>query len=89
MVTVILTHEVSNYAEWKIGFKAGEPLRQQASVKTIGTYHSVDNPNLVSIITEFPSVEVARGFVASPQLKADMDRAGVVGNLEVKILNQF
>ena len=89
MVTVILTHEVSNYAEWKIGFKAGEPLRQQANVRTIGTFNSVDNPNLVTIIPEFPSEEVARGFVVNPQLKADMDSAGVVGIPEVKILNQI
>jgi hypothetical protein len=36
MVTVILTHEVANYSEWKIGFKAAEPLRNQAGVKTTG-----------------------------------------------------
>ena len=88
MVTVILSHEVTNFAEWKAGFDGHEPMRQQAGVKTLGVYNSVDNPNLVSVITEFPSAEAVRGFMASPGLKEDMAKAGVVGVPEVKILNK-
>jgi hypothetical protein len=88
MVTVILSHEVSNYSEWKKGFDSGESLRQQAGVKTIGTYSSVDNPNLVTVITEFPNAQAVQGFMSNPNLKADMEKAGVVGKPEIKILNK-
>ena len=89
MVTVILSHEVTNYTDWKKGFDSGEPLRQQAGVKTLGVYNAVDNPNVVTVVTEFPSKEAVQGFMSNPNLKADMAKAGVVGAPEVKILNKL
>lgn len=89
MVTVILSHEVSNYSDWKKGFEEGESFRQQAGVKTNGVYNSVDNPNLVTVIAEFPSKEAVHGFINNPNLKADMEKAGVVGMPEVKILSKL
>ena len=88
MVTTILTHEVKNFSEWKKGFDAGEPMRQQAGVKTNGVYNSVDNPNHVTIIAEFPSAEAVKGFMSNPDLKATMEQHGVIGIPEAKILNK-
>ena len=87
MVTAILTHEVKNYSDWKKGFDEGEPMRQQAGIKTKGVYSSVDNANHVTIIAEFPSAEVVQGFLSNPDLKAAMEKAGVIGKPEMKILN--
>ncbi len=89
MVKVILTHEVKNVAEWKKGFDAGEAMRAEAGVKTLGVYTSVHNPNHVTITTEFPSLEAVNGFMSNPELKAGMEKAGVVGAPEVKILNKL
>lgn len=88
MVKVILSHEVNDFAEWKKGFEAGEPMRAANGVTTSGVYNSVDNPNHVTIITNFPSVEAVKGFMSNPDLKADMEKAGVVGDPELKILNE-
>ena len=89
MVTVILSHEVTNFSEWKAGFDSGESLRQQAGVKTIEVFNAVDNPNNVTVITEFPSAEAVQGFLANPNLKADMEKAGVIGAPDLKILNKI
>lgn len=89
MIKVILTHEVKNVAEWKKGFDAGEAMRAQAGVKTLGVYTAVDKPNHVTVSTEFPSMEAVNGFMANPQLKADMEKAGVIGAADVKILNKL
>ncbi len=89
MVTVILTHEVKDFSEWKKGFDAGESFRAQNGVKTVAVYHSVDNANLVTAITEFPSAEAVKGFMSNPNLKSDMEKAGVVGAPEVKILSKI
>jgi len=86
MVTLLLTHEVKNFLEWKEGFDAGEPLRQQAGVKVNGVYTSIDNPNYVTIITELQSSEAVNGFLTNPDLKASMEKAGVIGMPEAKIL---
>lgn len=89
MATIILTHEVKNFSEWKKGFDAGEPLRKQAGLKINGVYTSVDNPNHVTVITESPSVEAANGFLTNPDLKAAMEQAGVIGVPEAHILNKI
>jgi quinol monooxygenase YgiN len=88
MATVILSHEVTNFSDWKKGFDEGEGMRAEAGVKTHGVYSSVENPNHVTVITEFPSTEAVQGFLANPQLKADMEKAGVIGAPDVKILNK-
>ncbi len=89
MVTVIVTHEVKNFADWKIVFEAGEAFRQQNGVKTLGVFNAVSNPNMVTIMTEVPSEEVVNGMMSSPKMKEDMENAGVIGAPEAKILNRI
>ncbi len=88
MVNVLLTHEVADFASWKVGFESDEPNRAQAGVKIVQVFNDVDNPNIVTVLTEFPSIEAVHGFVNSPGLKAGMEKAGVVGKPEFKILNK-
>ncbi|MDZ4758431.1 MAG: DUF3764 family protein [Bacteroidota bacterium] len=89
MVTVILTHEVKNFSEWKRAFDADDSNRQQAGVKINGVYNSIDNPNVVTIISEFPSAEALSGMMSNPDMKATMEAAGVIGVPEAKILNKL
>jgi quinol monooxygenase YgiN len=87
-VTVIVTHEVKDYATWRKGYDADETNRQKAGFRVRGVYADVKNPNLVSIIGEFPSVAAAEAFTTSPKLKEVMEKAGVIGMPEVKILTR-
>ena len=89
MVNVILTHEVLDYANWKQGFDAGEQLRSQNGITVSAVYTAVDNPNKVTIVTEFPAIEAVHSFLNSPQLKEDMQKAGAIGTPEIKILNKM
>ena len=89
MVTVILSHEVKNFSEWKKVFDADETNRQQVGVKTHGIYTAVDNPNLVSVINEIPSLEALNEMMSNPDMKAKMEAAGVIGMPEVKILKKM
>lgn len=77
------------FATWKTGFDSGEDMRASFGVKTLGVYAAVDNPNNVSVITEFPSVEAVTGMMSNPELQASMKEAGVVGKPDVKILNKI
>ena len=58
-------------------------------MKIYGVYNSVDNANQVTVIAEFPSAEAVQGFLSSPELKAGMVEAGVIGATEAKILNKI
>lgn len=89
MVSVIFTHEVRDFSKWKKGFEGDESSRSQAKVKVTGVFHSVENPNMITVTTEFPSLEAVHGFISSPALKAAMEKAGVVGSPEIKILTRL
>ena len=88
MINVILSHEVKDFAVWKNTFNEGEPLRVKSGVKTTGVYASVDNPNHITITTEFQNIDAVHGFINNPELKASMELAGVIGKPDIKILNK-
>ena len=88
MVTVIISHECKNYSDWKKAFDADEVNRLKVGFKIAGVYHSVDNANKITIIGEAPSVEAINGFMTNPALKAAMEKGGVIGMPDVKILNK-
>ncbi len=87
-VVVIVRHEVKDYTSWRKGFDADEPNRKAGGFKVWGVYADVSNPNVVSVIGEFPSASAADAFIKSPKLKETMEKAGVVGMPDVKILSE-
>ena len=89
MVDVMITHEVKDFSKWKKGFTGEHSSRPGANVKVRGVYHSVENPNMITVMAEFPNVAAVHGFMQNPALKAALERGGVVGHPEVKILNKL
>ena len=87
-VTIINTVEVKDFAAFKKGFAAGEPVRQKAGIKVINMYQSVDNANMVTVVEEAASAEVAKAFFSDPKAKEAMEKAGVTSKPELKILNK-
>jgi quinol monooxygenase YgiN len=85
-VTVIITHEVKEYASWRKVYDADETNRRAAGMKVWGVYADVKNPNMITIIGTFPSAAALEGFVSSPKLKEAMDKGGVMGKPDVKVL---
>lgn len=88
MKTVIVTHEVKNYSEWRKAYDADEVNRSKAGFKITGEYQAVDNPNNITIIGEVPSTEAIQNFMANPDLKEAMEKGGVIGMPEVKVLDK-
>jgi quinol monooxygenase YgiN len=85
-VVVIVTHEVKDYNTWRKGYEADELNRKNAGFKVSGVYADVKNPNMVSVIGEFPNAAAAEAFTTSPKLKEVMEKAGVIGKPDVKVL---
>jgi quinol monooxygenase YgiN len=88
MKTVLITHEVKDFTDWRRVYDADEVNRTKAGFKTLGEYQSVDNPNKVTIIGEAPSVEVIQNYMTNPDLKDVMARAGVISQPDIRILNK-
>jgi hypothetical protein len=89
MVTTILSHEVKDYSTWRKMFDQEAPNRNKMGVKVTGLYKSVDNPKMISIICEVPTEQAIKEFISNPEQKTIMERSGVIGKLEVKILNRL
>ena len=75
--------EVVNYSEWRKVFDGFAAARKAAGVTSSTVWQSVDDPNDVTIINDFPTIEQARSFAASGDLKDAMRNAGVKGPPQV------
>jgi hypothetical protein len=88
MVKVILTHEVKDFAAWKKAYDEDASNRDNAQMKVLGVYTAIDNPNKVTVIAEFPNPGAVNVFMDNPALKAAMEKGGVMGKPDVKVLNE-
>ncbi len=88
MVTVIMQHEVKDFAQWKPVFDADEPNRAKAGIKLSGLYTSVKNPNDVTMIFEAPGADVLDAFMSDPSLQEAMKKGGVISAPVASVLNK-
>ncbi|WP_445737798.1 hypothetical protein [Mariniflexile sp.] len=89
MKTVIVQHEVKNFAEWKKIFDADQPNLAKVGVQLKGLYKSDTNANEVTMIFEIPDEPGLFDKVMSdPQRQAAMKNGGVVSAPAISILNK-
>jgi hypothetical protein len=70
---MFVRHEVADYATCKKAYDGFRATRKKMGVVTQGVYQSVDNPNDVTVTHDFHSLEQAKAFAASPELKSAME----------------
>jgi quinol monooxygenase YgiN len=78
-VRMFVRHEVSDYATWRKAYDDFDATRWKMGVTGQSVYQSTDNPNDVTAYHDFKSVEQAKAFAASAELKSAMQQAGVKG----------
>ena len=78
-VHMFVRHEVADYATWKKAYDGFRATQKKMGVVAQAVYQSVDNPNDVTVTHDFHSLEQAKAFAASPELKSAMEKAGVKG----------
>ncbi len=88
MVTVIVQHEVKDFAQWKVVFDADEPNRVKADVKQLGLYTSVKNPNDVTMIFEVADADVMNTYMSDPRLQEEMKKGGVISAPVISVLDK-
>jgi len=82
-VRVFVRHEVSDYAAWKKAYDDFGSQRSKMGVTDQAVYRSIDNPNDVTITHDFKTLQKAKAFASSPELKAAMMKAGVTGTPQI------
>jgi heme-degrading monooxygenase HmoA len=86
MVHMIIRHRVADYPRWKEAFDSHLNTRKAAGETDFRVMQSVDDPREVTIFLDWDSLERARRFAASDDLKQTMQKAGVVGDPDVRFL---
>jgi ABC-type sugar transport system substrate-binding protein len=78
-VRMFVRHEVADYGVWRKTYDAFAPTQKKLGVVYKAVYQSTDDPNDVTVIHDFHSLEKAKAFAASAELKAAMEKSGVKG----------
>ena len=79
MTTLFVRHTVSDYAAWRKTYDGFAPIQKAKGVTAQAVYQAADNPNDVTVTHKFASLDAAKAFTGSDELKKAMQGAGVVG----------
>jgi heme-degrading monooxygenase HmoA len=74
---VLITHEVDDYSVWKVGFDEASGLRKQAGEIEFQVLRLEDDPNTVIHFSRWQSLEQARNFFESDNVKEIRENLGV------------
>jgi antibiotic biosynthesis monooxygenase (ABM) superfamily enzyme len=83
MATMIVKHRVANFESWKAVFDEMNPVRAKFGWTGHIVLRDATDPNLVTIVNRMKTLENAKAYGGSPELRAGMQRAGVVGAPEI------
>ena len=82
MTTAVVKMRVGSYDDWKPVFDQARELRNKHGGRAHRVLQGVEDPNEITVVTEWPSREAARAFLSDPELREAMQRAGVSGQPE-------
>ena len=83
--TLVVRHNVHDYAAWRKVYDELEPLRAQHGCTGQRVMRLPDDGNGLFITHDFPTVEQAESFAHDPSLREAMGRAGVQGAPRIEI----
>jgi quinol monooxygenase YgiN len=85
---IIVQHTVRDYEAWKPAFDEHGKVRAKHGCLGHTVYRSEQDPNDITVITEWPSREQAREFVEDPSLREAMERGGVIGEPRISWVDE-
>jgi len=88
MINILIHHEVADYTAWKAAFDSAFDWRHQHGERSCRIFRGAGKVNDLTLFFEWESLETARAFVASEELKAKMAHAGVKGTPHVDFLSE-
>ncbi len=89
MATLFVHHKIEDYAKWRKVFDEMDSVRRSMGEAGFSVYHTTTSPNEIVVLTEWGTADQARAYSQSPDLKQAMQRAGVISQPEVLILEEL
>ena len=88
MASMMVQHKVHDFASWKSVFDSLLDLRTSFGELSSQIYHDAGDPNTLTILFKWDSIENAQKYAHSPELRAAMEKAGVAGPPTISFLNE-
>jgi len=88
MATMLVQHKVKNFADWKKVYDSMVGLRHSNGELSDQIYREASDPNKLTVVFKWNSLANAQKWAQSPELKAAMEKAGVLGSPTVTFLNE-
>jgi heme-degrading monooxygenase HmoA len=88
MVYVLIRHKVGDYDKWKSVFDEHLTFRKAGGEKGGRLFRNIDNPSEVIVIFKWDTIENARKFMESEDLKKAMQKAGVADKPDIYFLEE-
>ena len=88
MVYMLVQHSVQDYEAWKSVFDSVGDLRRRNGEKSYQILRQENGSNKLVALFEWDSLDNARKYAASTELKEAMQRAGVTGKPEILFLEE-
>ena len=88
MSYMLVQTEVEDYAKWRSVFGSLEGFRKESGQKSAQVMRSADNSNSITVLSEWDTMENARQFAQSQELKEAMQRAGVTSAPNISFLDE-
>jgi hypothetical protein len=79
-----LHFKVKDFKAWRTGYNDHEKNRLSAGITNGRVFHSADDPNDVLVLQDVADVAKARTWLGSEDLKAAMQKSGVLGSPSVR-----
>ncbi|MGD8402937.1 MAG: hypothetical protein PVJ21_04715 [Anaerolineales bacterium] len=88
MASMLIQHKVKDFNEWKKVYDSVLDLRKSNGELSDNIYRDASDPNSLTIMFKWDSLEKAQKYAQSSELKAAMQEAGVDGPPKVFFLNE-
>jgi antibiotic biosynthesis monooxygenase (ABM) superfamily enzyme len=88
MAYMFVRHNVKDYEAWKSVFDSVSDLRKRNGEKSYQILRQGNGSKELVALFKWDNLDNARKYAASPELKAAMERAGVIGKPEILFLEE-
>lgn len=89
MASMLVQHQVKDFSEWKKAYDNNADMRSTSGELSDRIYRDASDPNKLTLVFTWDSMENARKFAQSPELKTAMEQAGVEGPPNISFLNEI
>ena len=75
---MLCRNRVADFSRWRAVFASHELAHQNASLRLVKMWRSVEDPNNIFFLFEVGSLEMAREFIRNPEAAEAAEASGVL-----------